>query len=126
MHGSADPIVPYDGGAVATFGGRGQGGNVLSVGAAAEFWARRNSCASKPQVADLPDSDKQDGTTVSREEFVGCQKNATVVVYTINGGGHTWPGGLQYLPPAIIRKTTREINSSEVNWEFLSTNTLPY
>jgi len=37
-----------------------------------------------------------------------------VVLYATGGGGHTWPGGLQYFPESIIGKTPREFNASEV------------
>ncbi|MCX6008557.1 MAG: hypothetical protein NTW48_00675 [Chloroflexi bacterium] len=48
----------------------------------------------------------------------GCQDGAEVVLYAIEGGGHTWPGGLQYLPELVIGKTSREFNASEVIWQF--------
>jgi len=43
---------------------------------------------------------------------------AEVVLYAVEGGGHTWPGGIQYLPEFVIDKTSREFNVSEVIWEF--------
>ena len=36
------------------------------------------------------------------------------LIIAVIGGGHTWPGGLQYLPEAIIGKTSREFNASVV------------
>jgi len=41
-----------------------------------------------------------------------------VVLYATGGGGHTWPGGLQYFPESIIGKTSREFNASEIIWQF--------
>jgi poly(3-hydroxybutyrate) depolymerase len=29
------------------------------------------------------------------------------------GGGHTWPGGLQYFPERMIGKTTHNLDASE-------------
>jgi len=40
------------------------------------------------------------------------------LIIAVIGGGHTWPGGLQYLPESIIGKTSREFNASEVIWQF--------
>jgi len=40
-----------------------------------------------------------------------------VILYTVEGGGHTWPGG-KPLPEWIVGRTTREINASSVLWEF--------
>lgn len=91
---------------------------------AAREWARHNKCSATPQTAELPDKDPQDGTTVKQEVFRQCQQGADVIVYTIIGGGHTWPGGLQYLPVPAIGKTTSDINGSEIIWEFFSGKTL--
>jgi polyhydroxybutyrate depolymerase len=41
-----------------------------------------------------------------------------VDAYTVEGGGHTWPGGLQYLPVFLIGKTSRNLNADETMWEF--------
>jgi polyhydroxybutyrate depolymerase len=40
-----------------------------------------------------------------------------VVLYTVQGGGHAWPGG-KPLPEWIVGRTTREIKASAVMWEF--------
>jgi len=40
------------------------------------------------------------------------------LIIAVSGGGHTWPGGLQYLPESVIRKTSREFNASDVIWQF--------
>jgi polyhydroxybutyrate depolymerase len=44
--------------------------------------------------------------------------------YTIDGGGHTWPGGTQYLPASIVGKTTRNLDASQTLWAFVSQFTL--
>ncbi len=48
------------------------------------------------------------------------ENNVEVVLYSIENGGHTWPGAIQYLPEAIIGKTNRDINATELIWEFLT------
>jgi polyhydroxybutyrate depolymerase len=40
------------------------------------------------------------------------------MIYTNNGGGHTWPGGVQYLGKRWIGHTSREINAYDKIWEF--------
>ncbi|MBW1972604.1 MAG: phospholipase, partial [Deltaproteobacteria bacterium] len=39
-------------------------------------------------------------------------------LYGIEGGGHTWPGGYQYLPERIIGKSSKDIDASKVIWNF--------
>jgi polyhydroxybutyrate depolymerase len=36
----------------------------------------------------------------------------------VNGGGHAWPGGMQYLLASVIGKTSKNMDASEVIWEF--------
>ena len=41
-----------------------------------------------------------------------------VALYTIDRGGHSWPGGPQYLPQAVIGRVNRDIDASWVIWDF--------
>ena len=45
----------------------------------------------KPVVADMPKK-AEDGTTVQRKTYGPGKDGAEVVLFVINGGGHTWPG----------------------------------
>jgi polyhydroxybutyrate depolymerase len=66
----------------------------------------------------LPYKDPSDGTTVRKETYGGFADSAEVVLYSVEGGGHTWPGKLQYLPESIIGRTSRDFDASEVIWQF--------
>jgi polyhydroxybutyrate depolymerase len=116
INGTEDPLVPWDGGDIHL--GKTTFGEVLSVADTVKFWVGKDQCSSSPVVTQLPDKDPADGTTVRKEVYGGCQDGAEVVLYAIEGGGHTRPGGLQYLPESIIGKTSREFNASEVIWQF--------
>lgn len=43
---------------------------------------------------------------------------SAVELITIRGGGHTWPGGPQYLSETLVGKTSREFDAAEKIWEF--------
>ena len=43
---------------------------------------------------------------------------APPLVVALHGGGHTWPGGYQYLPEFLIGKTNRDLDASETIWNF--------
>jgi polyhydroxybutyrate depolymerase len=116
MQGSKDPLVPIQGGSL---GGGGSRGEILSLDAAAQKWVTLNACSQRATRSTLPDM-ANDGTTIIRETFSGCREGADVIVYTIENGGRTWPGGKQYLPAAFIGRTTRNIDASEALWEFFS------
>jgi len=52
----------------------------------------------------------RDNTLVGRGE-AGCPP---VVLYRIEGGGHGWPGGPQYLPARVIGRVPRHLDASEI------------
>ncbi len=117
MHGTKDPIVNIDGGVI----GRKNGRNI-SLKEAANFW-REIDHTSSGSSQELPDQ-VQDGTHVDREVYSKGKKDTEVVVYTIEGGGHAWPGGVQYMPAILVGKTTRNFRATEVIWEFLQKHKL--
>ncbi|MGQ0551465.1 MAG: alpha/beta hydrolase family esterase, partial [Armatimonadota bacterium] len=93
-------------------------GKVLSATETVAAWVALNRCASPPAVALEPDRDPQDGTRVRREAYGSCGEGSEVVLYAVEGGGHTWPGGQQYLPERVIGRTSRDIDANEVLWAF--------
>ena len=85
---------------------------------ARERWAKFDGCAGAPELTDLPEVEPRDGTRAQHQAYNSCQNGSAVVLYTINGGGHTWPGGLQYLAALVIGKTSRDIDATQLMWEF--------
>ena len=105
FHGTADPMMPYDGGTswVAD-------GTFPSVSAFMAKWARRNRC----EPAAVESSVTPD---VERREYQHCADGADVVLYTIRGGGHTWPGG-QVLPEWFTGPTNLSVSATNEMWAF--------
>lgn len=127
IHGTADTVLPWDGGLVQV--GDLPAAEVFAVETAMAFWRDNNGCTSEAVVTELPDIDTSDGTTVSRTEYLDCTGNAAVVLYTIEGGGHSWPSGDPRADfkqiDAISRgdnrgNTSQDIVASDVIWEFFS------
>lgn len=112
-HGTGDSVVPYSGGDV-----RGRGGlsHAISVSSLIDRWRAVDLCQGDPSVEDLPNVG--DGTIVRRFDSRNCADNTEVVLYQIEKGGHTWPGGKQYLPKTVIGPTTRAFDGSEVIAQF--------
>jgi len=111
-----DPMVPWEGGEIRL--GRQRFGGVLSVDESVRLWVHHNQCSSSPVNTLEPDRDPKDGTRVRREEYGQGKGGTEVILYAIEGGGHTWPGGHQYLPAWIIGKTSRDVDANEVIWSF--------
>ncbi len=115
INGTADPLVPYAGGQVrAMFSLRGE---VWPTDRTLAFWARHNRCTGPPDVRALPDRDSTDGSRVVDIAYARCA-GAHVRLLRVEGGGHTWPGGAQYLPAAWIGPTNRDIDATETIWRF--------
>jgi polyhydroxybutyrate depolymerase len=112
FHGAADRIAPYRGG--------------LSWAAPYPFadiptwaanWAQRNRCAPTPRdSAVAPD--------VIRRSYANCADDADVVLYTFEGGGHTWPGG-EPLPEWFAGPTSASIDATRQTWAFFRKHRLP-
>ncbi len=115
FNGTEDPLVPYDGGQITVI--RQQRGEVLSTNETIEFWRRKIGCSPQAAVTELPDV-AEDGTRVTKIEYAQCKNESKVVLYRIDGGGHAWPGGHQYLPMRWIGRTTRDIDGCDKIWEF--------
>lgn len=113
--GTEDPLIPWAGGEVK---GNGERGQVLSAADTVGRWVALDGCAPVPTVTPIPDRAPNDGTTTRRERYGGCRAGAEVALYAVVGGGHTWPGGLQYLPERTIGKTSRDFDASETIWGF--------
>jgi polyhydroxybutyrate depolymerase len=116
INGTKDPMMPWEGGE-ASFG-RLKFGRVLSAMETIQFWVAHNQCLPIPVITWEPDTDPQDGTRVRKEAYNGCKDGTDVILYAIENGGHTWPGGSQYMPEMIVGKTSRDIDANEVIWSF--------
>jgi polyhydroxybutyrate depolymerase len=116
--GTADPIMPFDGGAVKDFGGRGEGGTVLSFADTGAFWARANGCRGMGPSFSLPAIAPLDPTRVSTAAYNFCAAAGPVRRITIQDGGHTWPGGPQYARRLVVGLASRQIDASARIAEF--------
>jgi polyhydroxybutyrate depolymerase len=109
FQGDADPIVPYDGGPL------GDPFNPVKpvFPAVRDFvasWAERNRCAASPVLSTVaPD--------VTRLEYPDCAEGAAVVLYTLSGGGHSWPGG-KPPPEWWVGTTNTSIDATSELWAF--------
>ncbi len=112
FNGTADRLMPFEGGDIATSRvmRAGVGGTVLSRDETQRFWAEQNGCAQVGAVRDLPDQ-VDDGTSVSFQDITGCRGGAVLQFYTIEGGGHTWPGGVGGRP-RVTGLVSQEVNAT--------------
>ncbi|MGB5809261.1 MAG: PHB depolymerase family esterase [Polyangiales bacterium] len=115
INGTDDPIVPWEGGEV-EFDGL-ELGRVLSVTQTFEFWRRHNSCRDVAQSM-IPDFNPDDGTRIERTKALDCNDGMKVELFAVQGAGHTWPSGWQYLPEAMVGRTSHDIDAAIAAWRF--------
>jgi polyhydroxybutyrate depolymerase len=110
-HGTADEVVPYRGG-VPLRSVEEHNGPVSSVADAVSFWTAHNKC-----VAATAPAVRQTGSII-RRSFGPCIDGVDVVLYTIEGGGHAWPGGR----PGTARGDvpTTELSATDTMWAFFA------
>ncbi|GMU22728.1 MAG: esterase [Phycisphaerae bacterium] len=118
FHGTADPIVPFDGPAKGTP----EFLTFKSVEETISIWRRINGCPEKPTVMDHADK-VADGTTVKQFTYGPGKDGAEVVLIEIQGGGHTWPG--RKPPVKFIGKSTFDISASDLIWAFFQKHPMP-
>jgi len=101
-----DKIVPWKSGELPVIRLK-----ILSANETVDHWVTHNNCSSSPVIAREPDKDPRDGTRVQREVYGQGKEGIEVILYAIEGGGHTWPGGHQLLPILAFGRTCRDINA---------------
>lgn len=106
FHGLDDRIVPYEG------VGRGNASPPIRDWASA--WADRNGCDTAPSIVSQT-------LTMTVEQWNNCKSNAAVVLYTLGGHGHSWPGS-SVMPAAI---TSQEADATRLMFEFFGQYALP-
>lgn len=111
MMGTKDPILPWEG----------YPGSMYSAEGTFLFWAEHNGClAEQVESEDLPDVEPSDESTVSVKTYTDCEEEARVTLYTVEGGGHTYPGNQREAEALRVRLgvTNMDIDASEVLWEW--------
>ena len=124
IEGTDDPLVPWNGGEIHF--GRLELGEVVSIEDTLRYWINFNNCTLEAPRTYLPDVNPYDGTRVWVEKYINRMNGVEVVLYGIEGGGHTWPGGYQYLPTWIIGRTCRDIDAKVVIWSFFKNHPKMY
>ncbi|MBA3944881.1 MAG: esterase [Herpetosiphonaceae bacterium] len=117
FHGTADPIIHYTGGVV-TMGKNAP--TLLSTPDTVARWRQIDGCPPPGPTETLPRINTADTTSVDRQLTGPCRDDTAVDAYTINGGGHTWPSGPQYMPAFVVGKVSRQIIATDLIWDFFS------
>lgn len=119
INGTSDPVVPYSGRLSYSYGHF-----LLSAKDSVKVWAKMDGCADKPEKTTIPPR-TNGGMQTRVESYNECKEGATAVLYSVEKGGHTWPGGEQYMPEEVIGRTSDDFDASEVIWKFFAEHPMP-
>lgn len=109
-NGTEDPLNPLEGGGeIRSFSGRIE--SRPPVRESVMRWVEMLGCSPESEV--IYDNNGVRGIAYGR-----CQEDSEVVFYTVEGLGHTWPGGRSLLPESMVGKTSDRMKANDVIWEF--------
>lgn len=116
FHGTDDPIVTFDGGLPSDpdFDIRIHFHDIDDVVLPA--WAAHNGCDAAP-------SDERVAEHIRLLRYDNCDQDATVELYVVEGGGHTWPDATS--DEESLGFTTHEISANDLLWEFFQARPMP-
>lgn len=113
MHGTDDPLLSYTDGTT----------NFFSAPETLAKWADLNGCVGDAVSETEPDLDPNDLTRVRSERFEDCDAGSEVSLYTVEGGGHTWPRGQRPLG-SDFGAVSQDIWATEAITDFFARHSL--
>ena len=115
IHGTVDLLVPYEGAnpKLAAFM------KFTSVEDTIAACLKCNGCADKPQITEL--AMEKDKFKIVRKVYES-KKGADVILYVVEGGGHTWPG--RPFSGGILGPVTYNMQANDVIWGFFRKHAL--
>jgi polyhydroxybutyrate depolymerase len=120
MNGTADPLVPYEGGRGSSYYAA---DGFWSTDETLAFWRKLNGCEiDNSDMTDLPDRAPADQSTVTRISS-RCPEGHDVVLYRINQGGHRMPGfspdaRFPKVAASLLGSQNGDIDAAETIWTF--------
>jgi polyhydroxybutyrate depolymerase len=130
VHGTADPILHFNGGVGSLDGLMSGAIDPSSAGdrpadldgdgypANVRRWAEHNGCEPEPT-----DTRPVPGVVLRSYD---CPDGASVRFYVVEGGGHSWPGSeFSQAIASIVGTTNMDLRTSELLWDFVSRYRLP-
>ncbi len=126
MNGTNDNLMPYNGGTIGNPPNPNHG-SVLSTPESVNFWVHFNQTDTIPQTYAFPDLDPDDGGVVQKFTYANGLNHTEVVLYKINGGGHSAPSIRERFSSVYehyFNKQNHDIEMTAEVWNFFKTKRL--
>jgi polyhydroxybutyrate depolymerase len=106
FHGTADRLVPFDGGSTPFQIGPRRDDTPVSDTVA--FWVTRDACSRTPATKETP--------SLHTSVYSGCADGTGVALYAIQGGHHIWPG---------VAHSGNDVQATSIMWDFFAQHPKP-
>lgn len=104
IHGTADATVPYNGTSSFTH-----------IDTLVKSWVAKNNCNITPTVVAVPNTNTADNSTADHFIYSSGTGGASVELFKVYGGGHSWPGA-----SVNVNTTNMDFKASVEIWRFWS------
>jgi len=116
INGTADSLVKYKGGPVLSK--KSERGDVVSTDSMIFLLTKKYNCRGPVRREEFSDINLKDGCHAEKYIYPTCGQQSQVILIKVIGGGHTWPGGIQYLPKWTVGKMCKDFNATSEIWNF--------
>ncbi len=116
MNGTEDGILPFEGGEM-----KSDRGLVLSSEESIDYWITKNQTDKQAIVVEFDDLDVNDSSSVRKSTYSNGLNNTEVVLYEIEGGGHTEPSIKERYSNVfkiLVGEQNGDIEMAEEVWNF--------
>ncbi|WP_457597990.1 alpha/beta hydrolase family esterase [Hydrogenimonas sp.] len=124
MNGTADTHMPYEGGTVSD-PPKPEYGTVISTEESVAIFTRLDATEATPTRYRFADLDPDDGGVVVRFDYAGGAEGSEVMLYRVEGGGHSAPSIKERYSALFERyfgKQNHDIEMAEEVWRFFRTH----
>ncbi|MFN9718299.1 MAG: alpha/beta hydrolase family esterase [Planctomycetota bacterium] len=113
LTGTADTLNPMNGGHPRmSFGGRDHGDRPKpAVQSLIDQWVQSLQCSKIPRIDEIANG-------VRKRVYGSGREQSEVVLITIGGLGHHWPGGVRQISEFLVGQSNDTLNATDVVWEF--------
>jgi polyhydroxybutyrate depolymerase len=119
INGTSDPIITYNGrpGLDVRY-------PLLGARETLKVWSKMDGCVAKSVKTKIaPHS--PDGMETQVDTYNDCHEGGAAILYSIEKGGHAWPGGDPYLPERLGGALSHDLDAGEAIWQFFAAHPFP-